>query len=251
MTISIKPNLAILDGDIIAYRAAWWADEEGSEWLEDRIKDDILKWTPEGVSKIAVAFSCSRADNFRRTWWPEYKENRDVFRQTPENLTYAKEIIQGNYDCKSYPTLEADDIIGLYMTKELAIGVTIDKDIYSVYGWSWKPTMKSEEEPNKILYTSKEEADYNFHKQWITGDVTDNIPGVWKLGPAKADKFLKATNPVNHSALVLSLYERFPTKTNNKYTFQDALAQARCVRILRKEDWVNSKVKPWVPDYLQ
>jgi hypothetical protein len=244
-----KPSIAVLDGDIIAYRAAFWADQEGSEWLEDRIKDDIRKWTPPEVTRVVVAFSCPRSENFRRTWWPQYKAHRDVVKQTPENLTYAESYIKDSYECQTKDHLEADDLMGIQMSMGKAIAVTIDKDIYSVYGWSWKPPMKDTEE-NPVIFTSKEEADYNFHKQWIMGDVTDNIPGVWKMGQAKAKKLLDSTKPVNHSPLVLSLYEQMPNKDGGKYSFEDALAQARCVRILRTEDW-NNQVIPWYPKELK
>lgn len=243
-----KPNIAILDGDIIAYRAAFWADQEGSDWLENRIKDDIVKWTPPNVDVIRVAFSCSRANNFRRLWWKEYKAHRDVNKQTPENLDYAQSLIRANYPCQDREELEADDIMGIQMSMGKAISVTIDKDIYSVYGWSWKPPMK-QDEVNEVIYTSPEQADYNFHKQWIMGDSTDNIPGVWKLGKAKAEKLLDSTSPCNHTAMVLNLYETMPTKDGGKYTLEDAIAQARCVRILRKEDW-NNAVIPWYPKEL-
>ena len=249
-----KPTMAVLDGDIIAYRAAWWADSEGSDWLEDRIVDDLKKWTPPEVTSVVVAFSCSRSDNFRRQWWPTYKAHREVAKQAPECLSYAEEIIK-DYSSKilQIPTLEADDIMGILMTTGKAIGVTIDKDIYSVYGWSWKPRMDEEFNSNEIVFTSKEQADYNFHKQWMTGDTTDNIPGIWKVGVAKATKLLDAEKPVNHTPLVLNLYEKSPNKQGDSYTFDDAIAQARCVRILRKEDWdfKNKQVIPWLPEWLR
>lgn len=244
-----KPTTAVLDGDILAYRAAFWADQEGSEWLENRIVDDLKLWTPPDVTNIVVAFSCSRANNFRRTWWKEYKAHRDINKQTPENLDYAISIIKDKCRCQSKETLEADDLMGIQMSMGLAIAVTIDKDIYSAYGWSWKPPMKLGES-NEVIYTSLEQADYNFHKQWIMGDSTDNIPGVWKLGQAKAEKLLNNTRPSNHTALVLSLYEKMPTKDGGAYTFDDAIAQARCVRILRTEDW-NKNVIPWYPKELK
>ena len=39
------PTIAILDGDIIAYRAAFWAESEGIEDIPDRIRKDLKNWT--------------------------------------------------------------------------------------------------------------------------------------------------------------------------------------------------------------
>ena len=85
------PPRAMLDGDIIIYRAAFWADIEGIDSLEDRLKSDIKKWTPDKSMDVVVAFSDTRDNNFRRDHWPQYKANRDGVAR-PESLDIAKEI---------------------------------------------------------------------------------------------------------------------------------------------------------------
>ena len=60
MTSQPRPDVAVLDGDIIAYRAAFWADQEGIEYLAERMEHDVKAWTPVGVTKVYVAISCDR-----------------------------------------------------------------------------------------------------------------------------------------------------------------------------------------------
>ena len=63
---NMTPTTAALDGDIIAYRAAFWADPEGSEWLEDRLRDDVSRWTPEGVKDVFIDRKSTRLNSSHR-----------------------------------------------------------------------------------------------------------------------------------------------------------------------------------------
>jgi len=242
-----KPTTAIIDGDILAYRAAFWADSEGPEWLESRLQDDLKRWTPDGVDKVIVALSCRRDDNFRRDYYPEYKAHRNE-RPSPESLPDALAWLKENCSCLMSDRLEADDLIGIWQSEGKAIGVTIDKDLKQIPGWSWYPQVDPDDPRAEVKYISVEEADAAFYRQWITGDSTDNIPGVWKLGPKKAEKLMSETLPQNWEALVLSLYEKRPNKDGKAYTLKDAVAMGICVRILRagedKVPWQVSRFDP-------
>ena len=232
---------AILDGDIIAYRAAFWADQEGAEWLDRRLIDDVKRWTPPGITDITIAISCSRKDNIRKDYLPSYKEHREG-RPSPDCLSDAIAFLRDNYKTTSEPRLEADDLMGIAKSGFKAVCVTIDKDLQQVPGYSWKPRLNLDDQETEIEYTSVSDADFWFHRQWITGDSTDNIGGIWKLGPKKAEKLLNSTHSKNHTALVLSLYETRSDKDGKPYTLEDAVAMGRCVRILR--DGENT---PWHP----
>ena len=226
-----RPETAILDGDILCYRAAFWADQEGVDELPMRIEHDIQAWTPVGVKKVFIAMSCSRKDNFRRTFWESYKAHRDVKKQTPDCMDYALELIR-KHDIVEIPTLEADDIMGMGASSGKSLAVTIDKDLRSVPGWHWNPDKEADP-----TFVDDYTADLNFHKQWITGDTTDNIPGIWKWGPAKADKWLKYIPQYNWTAAVLAAYDQAKTQDGGKYDYEYCLAMARCVRILRHNEF--------------
>lgn len=227
-----EPKAAILDGDILAYRAAFFVETEGIEYLEERLNFDIASWTPPGVEKVYIALSCSRSDNYRRDYWPQYKAHRDINKHMPEALPEAEQYVRTLGIPLSVPRLEADDLMGMMASSGKAIAVTIDKDLRSVPGWHWNPD--KEEAP---VLVDEALADRNFYTQWLTGDSTDNVPGIWKLGPKKAAALLDSTPPQNWPALVLATYEQKKDKDGNNYNLDYAISQAICVRILRDGEY--------------
>lgn len=250
-----KPTEVILDGDIIAYRSAFWADSEGIDELPGRIQQDIKNWTPQGVNTVYIAMSCPRSHNFRRMFWPAYKQHRDDFK-SPDSMEYALECIYNTKDvtvrCVNH--LEADDLIGMLVSEGRAIGVTVDKDLRQIPGWHWNPD--KEPEPVQV---SGEEADKYFYQQWMTGDTTDNIWGLWKVGPAKAKKVLDNTPQEAWDQVIMTMYEDedWAKRPENKrplemYRKEFALAQARCVRILRSGDYdkETNQINLWGPNNL-
>lgn len=248
-----QPTTAILDGDIIAYRAAFWADSEGIDELPTRIAQDIKNWTPQGVDTVYMAMSCPRNKNFRRMFWPEYKKHREDFK-TPDSMPVALETIYdvGNITVRCVNHLEADDLIGMLVSSGQAIGVTVDKDLRQIPGWHWNPDKESEP-----LLVSGEEADKYFYQQWMTGDTTDNIWGLWKVGPARAKKYLDKTPREEWDQGIMDMYKdedwaKRPEEKRPLEWFRDqfALSQARCVRILRDGDYNkdNNTISLWCPN---
>lgn len=244
MTIEKMPDVAVLDGDIIAYKAAFWAETEGVDELETRIIHDIKAWTPKGVSKVYVAVSCPRSDNYRRKVWEAYKRHRDDgSRKVPECLGLAIELVTKTNKL-DIPTLEADDIMGMMSSGFKAVAVTIDKDLRSVRGWHWNPD--KEEAP---VLLDAQTAEYNFHKQWLMGDTTDNIPGVWKCGPVKASKILDSVQPKYWTEAVLATYDKSVDAYGCIYGYEYAVKMAQCVRILRSGEYNKGTQQPilWKP----
>ena len=244
------PDIAILDADIIAYKAACWAeateeDKESKDLFADRLRTDLAYWTPPGVHRILLAFSCRREDNFRRDYWPSYKENRSGKpkpRYLPLMIEMLSKLAENEHNGRviTKPRLEADDLIGIGMSSNTMIGVSLDKDLRSCPGWFWNP-----EKIDFPIYITDEHADRWFHKQWLMGDSTDHIPGIPKVGPVKADKILDQTSYANWTALVMAQYEQ------KELDYDYCMAQARCVRILRDGEWDRETEThiPWSPDW--
>lgn len=236
-----QPDIAILDADIIAYKAACWAESNQAslEELEKRLDFDVEYWTPPGLSRKVLAFSCSRKDNFRKDFWPLYKDNR-TGKPSPTLLPMCKKILEAKHKTVTRPRLEADDLLGIGMGSYKMIGVSLDKDLMSCPGWFWNPDKM--DFPSLI---SENAADYWFHKQWIMGDSTDNIPGIPKIGKVKADKYLKDVSPINYTPYVLKFYE------DRGLDLDYCLSQARCVRILRYNEWDSETEKAllWEPSW--
>ena len=222
-----KPTKAILDGDIILYQTAFWVETNDPNEIPKKVKSIIKNWTPNGVANIRVALSCSREDNFRREEWPNYKINRTNM-YVPEYLKDVKEYIEQTYFTETLDRLEADDILGINALDNIA--VTVDKDLRGVVGWHFNPV--KDKEP---VYINEDEAYRFFCKQWMSGDATDCIPGLWRVGPKKADALLDSWEPEEWEERILEMYnlEKYAVKDPCGLTpEQIAIAMARCVRIL-------------------
>lgn len=233
-----KPNKCVLDGDILAFKAACWADIEGVDYLEDRLKEDIRLWTPEGCDEVIVAFSCNRADNYRRDYWKSYKAHRDA-RDKPDCLIHSVDILTEGLNIEQYDRIEADDIMGIAASSGDAIAVTIDKDLKGVPGWHYNPD--KDECPN---YIDDAEADKFLAFQLIKGDSTDGIPGL----PGKGKRFFESEIiKFDQEDWLQEIYWAYQEDGFDKEYF---LAQARCVRILREGEFnkETQDINAWFPE---
>ena len=251
---------SIIDGDLLAFKAACSFEKNGIEFMDERLEQDLSMWNP-GLGPNIVSFSCGRKDNYRRDFWPAYKAHRDG-KPAPEHLRATIQWITDRYETIKKPRIEADDIMGVFMTRYNAACVTKDKDLQSVPGMFWDP----EKTGFPVTYTELD-AHRNFCEQWLKGDSADNIPGIHRVGAAAATKFLDARKPDRWVQDIMNYYIEISNdqvKWKSKATGQQtsgsrsdlledkygwggghtevyALSQARCVRILREgevtEDW--------------
>ena len=240
------PTTAAIDADIIAYRVAFRAESDDPAFIPHMIEEYIENWLPADVDDFSMCLSCSRNDNYRRNIWPLYKVSRDS-QQTPEYLQEVKDYIQDIYTCEYVDKLEADDLLGMAASGYRSVAVTIDKDLRGVPGWHYNP-----DKEEASVHISQEEADKFFLIQWMSGDSTDNIPGLWRIGHKRALSFLKKWEDEDTISNILDMYtnEKFiPKKTCNLEGEDLALAMARCVRILRTGDYDEStqEIDLWVP----
>lgn len=163
-------------------------DTERSERLKqaDRLKD------PEPWEKAKVALIkyveelledhddyqgyLSGKSNFRYhlATIQEYKANRKKDR--PTHYDAIRQFLVETYDCFVSEGYEADDALGLAQTDDTII-VSIDKDLDVVPGWhyNWQRDNKYE--------LSEVDSNRCFFKQMLTGDSTDNILGLYGVGP--------------------------------------------------------------------
>lgn len=115
-----------------------------------------------------------------------YKGNRDsshkptFFNEITEYLinVHGAVVIEGK---------EADDAMGYTCyadDTEHTVIASIDKDMDMIPGWhyNWRK--------DKLYYVNETEADLNFYRQLLTGDSTDNIVGVPRVGKVRAEKIL-------------------------------------------------------------
>src|SRR3954451_5670600 len=85
-----------------------------------------------------------------------------------------------------------------------------------------------------------------FHaRQTLTGDTTDNYPGLKGFGPAKAEALIKASNG-NREFLWGSIQQAYAKAGHSR---DEMLVQARVARILTADwfDFDNKQPIPWEP----
>lgn len=182
----------LIDGDIIAYRAAFST--------QDLFPSDAIKKTDELISFIieeciGIPFASpsdfqvylTGAGNFRYAIAKshEYKGNRKAT-EKPIHLSVTRGYLTDNYGAITSSGEEADDLIA----KEAAalnyqcVVASIDKDMLQIPCWHYNfgKGEWSKVEPfqgTKFFYT-----------QILTGDRADNIVGINGIGPVKAEKLL-------------------------------------------------------------
>lgn len=142
----------------------------------------------------------SSGENFRNSLATilEYKANR---KDAPKPVHYAAiwEYLQKEYNTYVCQSIEADDALALCQTEDSVI-VSIDKDLLQIPGrhfnWVRHGTTDADgkEVSGKIL-VAPEVGIKKLYQQVLTGDPTDNIPGIRGLGPVKARKMLSDIPP--------------------------------------------------------
>ena len=144
-----------------------------------------------GAKSALLYFTAS--DNFRikRATIQPYKGNRSESSK-PYHFKTIKQYLQEFYCWSETPGLEADDCLGIkgfdsWVRGYNGIIATNDKDLNMVPGWRYIPGKK------RIVKIGPVQANNFFFVQMLTGDSTDNIPGLFKLssGKAKATKAIK------------------------------------------------------------
>jgi len=249
-------TIALIDGDVLVYRAAF-AVEQGIDWGEgmhtlhaDEIqaKEAMDNFITEILADLktthyCMALTCHETVNFRKEFFPQYKENRTTLRK-PLVWKFLRTYLMEEYAAKTKPNIEADDILGIWATKAWPgnpkrIIASVDKDMKSIPGTYFNIKKKT------LTEISEEEADYAFMYQTLVGDSTDNYPGCQGIGPKKAVSILAnaARSGADLWKAVLLAFSRAG------FGAEYALTQARCARILRASDYDFNKQQPilWEP----
>lgn len=181
----------LIDGDIIAYRAAFSTEQMGSSDTEKKIDDliwfilDKTTVFPE-LHEDYVVYLTGKG-NFRNEIAKShvYKGNRKSV-QKPRHLQHARDYMHGKYEAIISQGEEADDLIAIEATRlgHDACVASIDKDMLQIPCWHFNIVKGTYERVTpdggmKFFYT-----------QILTGDTADNIKGLFRVGPKKAEKIL-------------------------------------------------------------
>jgi DNA polymerase-1 len=154
----------------------------------------------------AIVFD-AKGSNFRHSLFPEYKANRA---KTPEELSvqisYVHEMVQAlGFPLLMQDGVEADDVIGSLAVQAQAAGMQVliftgDKDFAQLVNSQVTivDTMKKTHfDVPAVIEKFGVAPELIVDYLSLVGDKVDNIPGVYKVGPKTAVKWLNAYGSLN------------------------------------------------------
>ena len=217
--------IAIIDGDVLLYMSIWGMEtkEEAREKF-----DSLFDNTLECVFAKDYVMALGGPDNFRVSLFEDYKGNRKKSKSTrPDWFLDLKSDIANEYEgCVLSDNCEADDLLRIWanecskMSLNYAV-VSVDKDLDCIVGNHYNPR-------KDILYVVGEGyAEHFYWKQILMGDPTDNIPGIPRVGPKKAESIL--SNSLDYRSEVCRAYHNHYGEEGYSYL----LANGRLIHIWR------------------
>ena len=216
--MSKEARVALIDADVILYRAGFSADsqvlaglrqqvaEEYPDWDEQSVKDNAhLRLQDEEYLNFALGNTRTTIEtiidgresyrlfltgkgNFREqvaTMQP-YKGNRDPTHK-PKYYTEIKQYMIDRWNAEVIEGMEADDAMGIAQwaaRDKSTVICSIDKDLLMIPGWHYNIRDKEQK------FVTLAEANRMFFWQMLVGDSTDNIPGIKGMGAVRSSKLL-------------------------------------------------------------
>ena len=187
----------LIDGDILAYRAAFATQdkllkdaEEKVEILLDFVFEETLGWPDPDQFEVYLTGS----NNFRyeiAKSFP-YKGNRKA-NERPQYLSHVRNYMIDKFGAIVSEGEEADDLIAIEATRcgPDTVVASIDKDMLQIPCWHFNFNRK------EWTQVSEWQGGLFFYTQILTGDAADNIKGLKGIGPKKAEKLLADCDTVD------------------------------------------------------
>ena len=191
--------IALIDGDIVAYRCSATAQED-PEWVATSRTNTLVEQILHEVGATEYRVFLSGFTNFRHQIYPAYKANRKA--PKPVHLAGCKDYLLQHWRAEIVEGIEADDALGIYQDKDGKINDTegdfgspfeeyktiicsIDKDLLQIPGAHYNFVKK------EFRAISEYEGLLSFYTSLLVGDATDNIKGCPGIGKAKAPRILE------------------------------------------------------------
>jgi len=178
----------------------------------------------------------SGSGNYRETVdsTKPYKGNRDP-EYKPAHYTAIKDYMYSHHPCEIANGMEGDDLMGIRQMESDGNTVicSIDKDMLMIPGLHYNIDLGA------MIEQSIHGANLAFFNQLITGDATDNIPGVRGMGKGKATKLLSFHPPEEWWEVISHLYEQ---QYGDPWVIYE---QAYLLWILRSLNEIEKPVQWW------
>jgi DNA polymerase-1 len=213
------PTLVLVDGSSYLYRAFHALPDLRTSKGEPTgalrgVLAMLRRMAEDGKPDYFAVVFDAPGKTFRDDWYPQYKANRPPM---PEDLVVQIKPLHEMVRANGWPLLmidgvEADDVIGTLATQASTAGIdtiisTGDKDLAQLVTprITCVNTMSNETlNEAGVLAKFNVRADQVLDLLTLTGDTVDNVPGVAKVGPKTAAKWLaqygSLDNIVAHAA---------------------------------------------------
>jgi len=235
----------LIDADYIVYKCCAACETEidyGDDVIVVTSKfSEALAAVERDLYNIANDLGCfddsilffSDSTNFRKSLAPDYKGHRN--RKKPCGYRRVIKALQETFPVVIIPTLEADDALGIYATREQGhIICSPDKDMRQIPGELYDFTQE--------VSTITPEGGYQWHLiQTLAGDQTDGYAGVPGIGIKRAVTLFEKDG-YTWDTVVKAFAEKDLSE-------DVALMNARLAKILQVEDYdfTNQKPRLWSP----
>lgn len=210
--------IALIDGDIVAYRVACTLQEDDAADFAYARTEDLVDQIIVNSEADSFRIFLTGKDNFRYTIYPEYKAHRP--KDKPHWLQPIREYLVANFNAEVINGQEADDALGINQTGDSII-CSIDKDLLQIPGRHYNFVKDEFTEVDDF------QGIHHFYMQCLMGDRSDNIKGIPKVGPKNAEKILAGK---------LTEKELFDAVRDAYGNDEEFIMNARVLWIRRKED---------------
>ena len=229
----------IVDADSIIYRCGFASDGNKDADGNPEPLSYCLHSVKESITRILDVFEPSErtrillqgGGNYRdrvATILP-YKGNRDPSKR-PVYYDEMREYLVEYFGAELITGMETDDacVMEQWANKDKSTCLaSIDKDLRQCPGHHYNYVKQ------EFVYVTLAEANKNFWLQVLTGDTTDNIQGIPKVGPKTAEKILHGiTDWADMHNAVLAAYKA-------KGLTREAFHENATLLWLMREPWVN------------
>ena len=196
----MKKKIALIDGDsLIYYEMGKPTLEEALESLDGRLQQIFEETEATHYMGFLTTGKCFRYTAAKSR---PYKGNRK-YGDKPYIFPAIKEYLYQHWGFRSVYQLEADDLVSIFHTDPFGSTVICspDKDVLyqnKVCNYNYGKA--------EFVTVDENQATTFLWKQMLMGDSGDGIPGIPKVGPKTADKWLKDVDRDHMPRFVLHKY---------------------------------------------
>lgn len=228
LTHEVNGKTLLIDGDVLVYLIGFATEEEDNTEAILTMNKYIDELLHQSFCTDYRLFLSDSKGNFRKSIYPEYKGNRS--QPKPKHYQMLRDYLVEYEKAEIAHGEEADDALGRNQTKDTMI-CTIDKDLNMIEGMHFHMKKRVHTE------VSHKQARHSFWMQMLTGDTTDNIPGIKGIGPKKAEKILQGcTTNREYLVAVLTAYTDL-TGVECIYEHLDMIGKLLYIRRKPNEMW--------------